>query len=140
MLTQVQFKRLRPEAKMPRRAYDSAGYDLWPMREGIILPRSRAAVLLGFTTAFLPGYAAVIDDRGSTGFAGITHLAGVIDADYRGEWVLILYNTSIASFRYSPDKAIAQVMFLKVEQPEFLEVETLPESARGDGKFGSSGH
>lgn len=140
MLTEVQFKRLRPEATIPRRAYNSAGYDLWPADSGVIWPNETVKISLGFAAAFDPHYAGVIDDRGSTGSKSLTHLGGVFDADWRGEWVLWMHNAGKYTFSYSPHKAIAQVLFLRVEQPEFVETDTLPESARGEGMMGSSGH
>lgn len=134
------FKRLNPIAKLPKRAYNSAGYDVWPTETGVIPSGQRKVIPLGFATAFDPGYAAIIDDRGSTGFKGLTHLAGVIDADYRGEYMVIMYNSATEPYEYSPDKAIAQILFLKVEEPNVVEVATLPESIRDSGKLGSSGH
>jgi len=140
MQLRLKLKRLRPDAKLPKRAYDSAGYDLFPCESGTVQPGERAMIPLGFATAFTPGYVAVVDDRGSVGNQGVTHLAGVIDADFRGEWKCIMHNLGNTPWRYSPDKAIAQVLFLKVESPDPEVVEELPETARGAGMLGSSGH
>jgi dUTP pyrophosphatase len=139
MLETVTFKRLDERAQMPSRAYNSAGYDVFPLEEGIIGPGKRKVIPLGFATAFEPGYAAIVDDRGGVGNKGVTHLAGVIDADYRGEYAIILYNSGVEPFIYSPKKAIAQLLFLRVEEPTFTEtIDELPNTVRGTGKFGSS--
>lgn len=136
----VLFKPIVAGARMPIRAAGSAGYDLYSCESGVIPPGERRNIKLGFKASFESGYAAVIDDRGSTGNAGICHFAGVIDANYRGEWILIMYNSSAMPFQYTPDKAIAQCLFLRVESPTWKEVESLDETSRGEGKFGSTGH
>lgn len=135
----LKFKKLHPDAKIPSRAYGrAAGFDLFPLVCGTIWPGEIAKLRLGFASEFSDGYVGVIDDRGSTGKAGLTHLAGVIDADYRGEWVVLMKNLGSPAYEYSPDKAIAQVLFLKVEAPEPVEVDELAETARQDNGFGSS--
>jgi dUTP pyrophosphatase len=136
----VLLKRLHPNARIPIQASGSAGFDLYACEPGVIPPGQRINIKLGFKASFESGYAAVIDDRGSTGNAGICHFAGVIDANYRGEWILIMYNSSATAFEYTPDKAIAQCLFLRVESPIWMEVNTLDETSRGEGKFGSTGH
>lgn len=135
----VRFKFLDPNAQVPRKGYpNSAGFDLYPLIAGIIPPRSRVNIPLGFATEFSPGFVALVDDRGGTGNSGLTHLAGVIDADYRGEWQVIIYNTTDEPYKYDRHKGIAQVMFIQIENPDFVTVDTLGISDRGDGKFGSS--
>jgi len=65
---------------------------------------------------------------------------GLIDAGYRGEVRVLLLNTDPAeTFRVEPGERIAQLVVVPVGLPEPLEVESLGESARGDGGFGSSG-
>ncbi len=135
----VKFKRLDPNAKIPTKGYPmSAGYDLYPMAAGIIQPGERVAIPLGFATEFPANYVAQIDDRGGCGFVGLTHLAGVIDSDFRGEWVVIMYNTSKEPYKYDQHKGIAQVLFIEVENADFEITDTLSPSLRGEGKHGSS--
>ncbi len=143
MLSQVLFKRLHPNARLPKQGYadgGSAGFDLWPVEQGWIAPGEKANVKLGFATYFPAGYVAQIDDRGSVGNAMVTHLAGVVDANFRGEWQLIMHNLGKSPYWFSPEKALAQVLFIRVEAPVFKEVEDLPASDRGAGQLGSSGH
>ena len=136
----LKWKIVRPGAMIPVRAYSSAGYDLWPAEDGVIPAGEMALIPLGIASAFHEGYVAVIDDRGSVGKRGITHLAGVIDADYRGEWVLMMANLGHHEYSYSRVLAIAQALFLPLADGVVEVVEELPESGRGVGKLGSSGH
>lgn len=132
--------KIHPDAQLPKRAFASAGYDVYPCYSGTIRPGEVAEIKLGIKTEFEEGYVAQVDDRGSVGKAGVTHLAGVIDSDYRGEWIVLMCNVGGTPFHYSPAKAIAQVLFVKVEAPEVEEVEELESSDRGSGRMGSSGH
>lgn len=140
----VKFKRIHELAKVPTRAYDSAGYDLFPCEIGTIMPGETRRIELGITSSFSPGYAGVIDDRSSTGLRNITHLAGVIDWSFTGKWALLLHNLdaeNAAPFEFSQEKAIAQVLFIKTGQAEPIELgedECHDESERGERGFGSS--
>ncbi|WP_019037137.1 dUTP diphosphatase [Psychroflexus tropicus] len=73
---------------------------------------------------------------------GITVLnsPGTIDADYRGEVGVILINLSKEKFTIQPGDRIAQLVFAKHEQADFQLVESLSETDRGEGGFGSTGH
>jgi dUTP pyrophosphatase len=65
---------------------------------------------------------------------------GTVDAGYRGEIRVTLLNTDTSeTFKISAGDRIAQILFQKVEQAKFIEVETLPGSDRGENGFGSSG-
>jgi len=134
----VLFKVLIPGARIPARAYDSAGWDLYPVDRGVIQPGEQVSIRLGFATAFDRDWVAVIDDRGSVGRAGVSHMAGVIDADFRGEWMLMMRNHSQVPFAYGPEKALAQALFLQAPVCDAESVDQLPESARGSGMLGSS--
>lgn len=137
----IRFKKEHPNARMPAKGYpESAGYDAWPVEEGVIPAGGRAVIRLGFSSEFESGYVALLEDRGGMGKSGQTKLGGVVDSDYRGEWLATIYNTTPNGFRYSPNKAIIQILFLKVEELETGGgwVETLSESLRGGNKFGSS--
>lgn len=137
-MNNVRIKILRESAKIPTKAYHSAGYDLYPAMSGTIKPGEQIKIPLGFATEFPSGYVAQIDDRSSTGNAGLSHMAGVIDSDYRGEWCIMLRNFADVDFVYSPEKAIAQVLFIQVENPTWSWAEELAPSFRGDKAYGSS--
>lgn len=135
----IAYKLLDVRGRTPSKGYpQSAGYDVFPMDRGVIPSGGTAEIPLGFASAFTEGYVAVVDDRGSVGKAMVMHLAGVVDSDYRDEWLLLMYNAGREPYLYSPDRAIAQILFLKVEDPISVIVDLLPPSQRGKGRFGSS--
>lgn len=138
MLTEVKFLRRHPNAKVPTKAYASAGYDVFPVEKGIIYPNQTALIHLGFSLAFDERYVAIVDDRSSMGKLCLTHLAGVLDADYRGEYMILMYNLGNDIFEYTPEKAVAQLLFLEKQNPLFVEVPELPQSVRGERGFGST--
>jgi dUTP pyrophosphatase len=88
------------------------------------------------------GFEAQVRPRSGLAFKnGLTVLnsPGTIDADYRGEVKVILVNLSNESFTINDGERVAQLVIAKHEQAEWIEVEQLDETARGDGGFGSTG-
>jgi dUTP pyrophosphatase len=69
----------------------------------------------------------------------VLNAPGTIDSDYRGEIGVILANHSFVAVKINPGERIAQAVVAKVERPEYLLVETLDETDRGSGGFGSTG-
>lgn len=122
----------------------SAGVDLRAdTREDIVLPPlGRAMVPTGLYLEIPAGYEAQVRPRsGLAAKKGVTVLnsPGTIDADYRGEVQVILVNLSSDPFTIVPGERIAQMVFARHEQVEWEEVDTLEESERGAGGFGSTG-
>ena len=122
----------------------SAGVDLHAnINENITLrPLERTLVPTGLYMAIPAGYEGQIRPRsGMAAKHGITVLntPGTIDADYRGEIKVILVNLSNEAFEIVPGERIAQMVFAKHETAEFEEVESLDETQRGQGGFGSTG-
>lgn len=122
----------------------SAGLDLKAnITEPItIRPLERAIVPTGLYMAIPAGYEAQVRPRsGLAAKKGITVLnsPGTIDADYRGEVGVILVNLSNADFVIEPGERIAQMVFARHEQVEWDETDTLDETTRGAGGFGSTG-
>lgn len=122
----------------------SAGVDLRAdTREDIVLPPlGRAIVPTGLYLEIPAGYEAQVRPRsGLAAKKGVTVLnsPGTIDADYRGEVRVILVNLSSDPFTIVPGERIAQMVFARHEQVEWEEVDTLEESERGAGGFGSTG-
>ena len=139
--------KLNPEAKLPvRQTAGSVGYDISACLSGeneiVIVPGETFKVGSGIAIALSPGYAAFIYAR--SGLAvnhGIipANCVGVIDSDYRGEVIVGLKNTSTESFTVKNGDRIAQMVITKCELPEIILSETLDETKRGDGGFGSTG-
>ena len=139
------FKLLKPEARLPAQSYNSAGFDLFTPEDFCIAPGGTIKVPLGIASAIPPGWYGSIRDRsGLAAKYGITILGGVIDADYRGEWVVILHRVlSKESYRFGgicieAGKAIAQVIFQQYGTG-IMEVEDLNATERGSNGFGSTG-
>ncbi len=122
----------------------SAGLDIRAnLTENITLkPLERALVKTGLFLEIPMGYEAQVRSRSGLAYKnGVTVLnsPGTIDADYRGEVGVILINLSNEEFVISNGERIAQLVFAKVEQAEWTEVEILSDTERGEGGFGSTG-
>ncbi|WGD35732.1 dUTP diphosphatase [Olleya sp. YS] len=122
----------------------SAGMDLRAnMQESITLkPLERTIVKTGLFIELPIGLEAQVRPRsGLAAKKGITVLnaPGTIDADYRGEIGVILVNLSNENFIIENGERIAQLVIAKHERAEWKQVETLSETSRGEGGFGSTG-
>ncbi len=107
----------------------------------IIQPNMRTLIPTGLCVA-MP-YDMEATARPRSGFAlknGITVLnsPGTIDADYRGEWGVIVINHGANDFHIPHGKRFAQVVFSPIIRPKLVLVEDLPKTARGDGGIGST--
>jgi len=122
----------------------SAGMDLRAaIQESITLqPLERAIIKTGLFIELPIGYEAQVRPRsGLAAKKGITVLnaPGTIDADYRGEIGVILVNLSNDAFTVENGERIAQLVIAKHERAVWVEVESLSETVRGEGGFGSTG-
>jgi len=122
----------------------SAGMDLRANLDSPIVLKSleRTLVPTGLFLELPLGHEAQIRPRSGLAFKnGLTVLnsPGTIDADYRGEVKVILVNLSNEEFTIQDGERIAQMIISKHEQAEWMEVEELLETERGDGGFGSTG-
>lgn len=122
----------------------SAGMDLRAnIDESIVLhPMERRLVPTGLFMALPAGFEAQIRPRSGLALKhGITVLntPGTIDADYRGEIMVLLINFSQTDFVINDGERIAQMVIAKHENAEFIEVETLDETERGAGGYGHTG-
>ncbi|MDV6167699.1 dUTP diphosphatase [Flavobacterium sp. DG1-102-2] len=122
----------------------SAGMDLRAnIDEPIVLsPLGRALVKTGLFIELPIGYEAQVRPRSGLAFKkGVTVLnsPGTVDADYRGEIGVILVNLSNEPFTVENGERIAQLIIAKHERAQWLEVEVLTETSRGEGGFGSTG-
>ena len=122
----------------------SAGLDLKAnLSESILLkPLQRSLIPTGLFIELPEGFEAQIRPRSGLAFKhGLTVLnsPGTIDADYRGEVGVILINLSNEDFLIEDGERIAQLVFAKHKQAKFKVVESLSETDRGEGGFGSTG-
>lgn len=122
----------------------SAGMDLRAHIESPVTLRSleRKIIPTGLSIALPEGYEAQVRPRsGLAAKHGITVLnaPGTIDADYRGDIRVILVNLSHENFTIAPQDRIAQLVIAQYSQVQWQLVESLPDSERGIGGFGSTG-
>lgn len=140
------FQRLRPEAVIPKRATDaSAGLDLaaCPEEPVVIPPHEIRLIPTGLAAA--PDRSDVMlmlcarSGLASKHGIGMANGVGIVDADYRGEICVPLINQSDVPFEVTSGLRIAQMIVVPVILPEIMTADTLPETARGTGGFGSTG-
>ncbi len=122
----------------------SAGLDLRAaLSEAVVLaPGERGLIPTGLFVEIPPGHEAQVRPRSGLALKrGLTLLnaPGTIDADYRGEVGVIMVNLSAEDQPIDPGERIAQLIFAPVTRGEWIEVETLAETERGSGGFGSTG-
>lgn len=122
----------------------SAGMDLRAnIDESIVLhPMERRLIPTGLYMALPAGYEAQVRPRSGLALKhGITVLntPGTIDADYRGEIMVLLINFSNQDFVVNDGERIAQMVIAKHENADFIEVEALDETERGEGGYGHTG-
>lgn len=122
----------------------SAGMDLRAdVSESVVLhPMERRLVPTGLHIALPPGFEAQVRPRSGLALKhGITVLntPGTIDADYRGEIKVLLVNFSNQDFVINAGERIAQMVVARHEQVEWVDVEQLDETARGEGGYGHTG-
>ncbi|MFH0874034.1 MAG: dUTP diphosphatase [Candidatus Komeilibacteria bacterium] len=137
----VKFKKLNPDVRLPEYSHSGdAGANVFSLEDKVIKAGQRETFHLGFATEFPATHVGLIWDRGGlAALQGLTCLAGVADANYRGEWVLVLLNTSDQDYQVKKGDKIAQILFQPIEVVEFEVVDQLSETSRGEGKFGSTG-
>jgi dUTP pyrophosphatase len=140
---ELPIRRLRPDAVLPRRAYDGdAGLDLAACEHVVLEPGAREVVGTGLAVAIPAGHAGFVQPRsGLAARHGITivNSPGLVDSGYRGELRVVLLNTDPEhAFAVEPGMRIAQLVVVPIPQLELREVEELPESGRGGRGFGSS--
>lgn len=134
-------KKLHPEAILPRYAHATdAGMDLFTVEDFTLAPGEFRQVHTGVAIVFPAGYAALTWDKSSLShLRQIKTMGGVFDADYRGEYIIGLINLGSEVHTFAKGDKIAQLIIQKVEHPAIVEVEDLDDTARGEGRFGSTG-
>ena len=139
----LRFKRIHPEAVLPAYAHPSdAGMDVRSVADLVIPAGGRALVPTGLVAIIPPMYAIQVRPRSGLALKhGVTVLntPGRIDSGYRCEIGVILANFGDKEFSVAQGDKIAQLVFAPVVQPEIEETDTIDETDRGAGGFGSTG-
>jgi dUTP pyrophosphatase len=137
----LKFKRLDSRAVLPTRGTThSAGLDLFCVEELKIEPKTRVRARTGLSVAIPEGFYGRLAPRsGLAANYGIDVLSGVVDADYRGEIISLLYNTGDDVAALPAGSKMCQLIIEQVITPTPAWAEKLEETSRGAGGFGSTG-
>lgn len=135
------FQKLHDAAQLPTRgSAQAAGLDLFSVEDVVLPPGGSRPVRTGLATAIPPGYYGRVAPRSGLAVKhAIDVLAGVIDSDYRGEIICILINHSAQPVTLAAGTRIAQLVVEAISTPAPVLVDSLDDTARGAGGFGSTG-
>ena len=143
---QIKIKKVNPNAKIPTRGSDqAAGYDLYACldTENITIPAHQTVKApTGISMAIPEGYFGAIFARsGLAAKQGLrpANCVGVIDSDYRGEFMVMLHNDTDEPKTVENHDRVAQLVVMPFMSVEFQETDSLDETQRGSGGFGSTG-
>lgn len=146
----MQFKQLHPNFQLPTKgSYSAGGYDLYMPEAGKVgeydftsETNTHKLVGLGFAAAVPKGYVALIFPRSGAGAKHgieLRNTCGVIDADYRGEWMVAIAQKEGHEFGWAAGERLFQYILVPAGTSEPELVSELTETARDVGGFGSSG-
>lgn len=140
-MLKLKFKLLDPQAKLPSYAHEGdAAFDIYSIEKVTLGKGKTIPIKTGVASEIPAGY--FISFRGRSGLAAknsIDVLGGVIDATYRGEWMVILTNLGKTSYKIEKGERIAQGILHPAPSVKIVEVKKLSNSIRGENRFGSSG-
>ena len=143
MTEQIRVKRLHPDAKIPKAAkVGDVAFDLYSVIDYELKSGERYAVPTGIAIEIPVGYEGQVRPRSGLALKdGITVLntPGTIDSGYRGEVKTIMINHGDISFKINKGMRISQLAIRPVPKVEFIEVDELSDTDRGEGGFGSTG-
>jgi dUTP pyrophosphatase len=137
---EIKVKRIHPEAKLPVYGHPGdAGFDLFAC-EGLVLgPGEVKAVPTGIALAIPRGFVGLIWDKSGISLKGVHKLAGVVDAGYRGEVRVVMVNLGRAPYEIHAGMKIAQMLVQPIQEARIVEADSLDDTSRGEGGFGSTG-
>ena len=141
----IKCKKLSQTATMPTQgSTDAAGYDLYADIDAPVSvnPGVTEKIPTNISMAIPKGYFGGIYARSGLSIKnGLrpANCVGVIDSDYRGNVIVALHNDSDTPFVVDPGMRIAQIIIQKHESVSFIETDTLDDTTRGEGGFGSTG-
>ena len=139
-ISMLKFKKLSPEAELPtRETPESAGLDIKALNSAVVPARGQQIISTGLALE-LPRkfYARVAPKSGLAALHGIDVGAGIIDADYRGDIKVLLFNHSDVDFHIAKGRDIAQIIIASCLILPVTEASELSETSRGKRGFGDS--
>ena len=139
-MNELPIRKLDPAAVLPTRAHhDDAGLDLYGLEDAVVAPGEGKLLRTGVAAAVPAGHVGLVCDRSSLAKRGLKTAGGVIDAGYRGELGVVVWNISSQPQSVKKGERIAQMLVIPIATPAPVEVADLGETARGAGGFGSTG-
>ncbi len=136
----MKVKKLHPAALLPRRAHPTdSGADLFALERTVLPPRAVTNVHTGIAVELPENTSGVIWGKSSVESKGVKTMAGLVDAPYRGELIVCMYNLNDKEFVFEAGQKVAQLAVLPTLYPAFEEADQLTDTARGSGGFGSTG-
>ena len=139
---QIKFKKLHPDAVAPKQGTPgSAGFDLTVCRPVEQISPAHIRCWSGIAVEIPKGHVGLLFPRSSICKKGLllTNAVGVIDSDYRGELMIALHNHGASAQSVSPGERVAQLVVAPVLVADFVEAESLSDTVRAAGGFGSTG-
>ena len=137
---ELKVKKIHPAAKIPVYGHPGdAGMDLFACVDRTLAPGELFPVPTGIQMAIPRGYVGLIWDKSGVSLKGVHRLAGVVDAGYRGEVQVVLINLGREPYDIKSGMKIAQMLIQPVSSMEIFESESLDDTSRGEGGFGSTG-
>jgi len=142
-MVKIKVQKIKDNAVIPDYAHTGdAGVDLYSTEDYLLKPGGRVLVSTGIKVAIPKGYEAQI--RPKSGLAlkhglSIVNTPGTIDSGYRGEIQIIIINLGQENYKIEAGKKVAQMVIKKVEEAVFEEADSLDETSRNEGGFGSTG-
>ena len=139
-LSPLKVKKLAPHAKLPLRAHPTdSGADLFALDRTALPPRAITHVHTGVCVELPENTSGIIWGKSSVESKGIKAMAGLVDAPYRGELIVCMYNLNDTEFVFEAGQKVAQLVVLPTLYPAFEEAQELSQTTRGGGGFGSTG-
>lgn len=138
----LKIKKLHKDAIIPKyQTKGAAGFDLHAIEGGILGAGCRTLIKTGLAVEVPEGYELQVRPRSGLALnngISVVNSPGTVDCDFRGEVGVILINHGVEFFQWKPGDRIAQAVIAKVEHADIEVVETLSETERGEGGFGST--
>ena len=136
----MKVKKLHPDALLPHRAHPTdSGADLFAVERTVLPPHAITKVHTGVAIELPENTSGIIWGKSSVESKAIKAMAGLVDAPYRGELIVCMYNLNDTEFVFEKGQKVAQLVVLPTLYPSFEEAEELTDTSRGDGGFGSTG-
>ena len=138
----VKIQKLHEDSKLPTHGHPGdAGMDFYAHERVVFAPHTQMRVHTGVAMEISEGHVGLIWDKSSISFnLGLKVLGGVIDASYRGEIIMSLYNTKNEEVVIEAGHKVAQMLIQTFEHRDIVEVSELTDTVRGEGREGSTGH